>query len=173
MPTLNRFPLLGLWAEEAARRLGYTKPEAEALGHAYAVLYAIRARRVAQPAEKKGEKPAAPAKKRGARAEHLRFGGDDLDVAYDAAGRVRGLVGGEKPQTSATYRASVEKKFPPGYYDKLQKCFRRLLKTYPPRTLESRVVYDLYDGWKRSCGKGRLVDLDELVDWCQAQVRAR
>jgi hypothetical protein len=43
MPTLNRFPILGLWAEEAARRIGYSKDEAESLGHAYAVLYAIRA----------------------------------------------------------------------------------------------------------------------------------
>ena len=32
MPTLNRSPLLGLWAKEAARRLGYTKGESEALG---------------------------------------------------------------------------------------------------------------------------------------------
>ena len=46
MPTLNRFPLLGLWAKGAARRLGYTKDESEALGHAYAVLYAIRANAV-------------------------------------------------------------------------------------------------------------------------------
>ena len=43
MTTLNRFPLLSLWAREVARRLGYTAAEAESLGHAYAVLYAIRA----------------------------------------------------------------------------------------------------------------------------------
>jgi hypothetical protein len=33
-PTLNRFPLLGLWAKEAARRVGYSKGESEALGAA-------------------------------------------------------------------------------------------------------------------------------------------
>ena len=43
MPTLNRFPLLGLWAREAATRIGYTAPDADTIGHAYAVLYAIRA----------------------------------------------------------------------------------------------------------------------------------
>src|SRR5205085_4280167 len=58
--TLNRFPLLGLWATEAARRAGYRRDEAEALGHAYAVLYAIRAAHVprteadcAQPAARR------------------------------------------------------------------------------------------------------------------------
>ena len=43
MATLNRFPLLGLWAREAAHRIGYPDREADVLGHAYAVLYAIRA----------------------------------------------------------------------------------------------------------------------------------
>src|SRR5437660_9568669 len=92
MPTLNRFPLLGLWAEEAARRIGYTKGEAEALGHAYAVLYAIRKNRLEHPREKSEKKPAAaghPAVQR------LRFGGDELDVTYDDNGKVRGRVGGD------------------------------------------------------------------------------
>src|SRR5262249_21020191 len=90
MATLNRFPLLGLWAEEAARRIGYTKGEAEALGHAYAVLYAIRAR--GKPPDRQKPKPEKPPKKR-FKGEQLRFGGDDLEVTYDTDGRVRGLVG--------------------------------------------------------------------------------
>src|SRR5258708_3572880 len=113
MPTLNRFPLLGLWAEEGARRLGYRKDEAESLGHAYAVLYAIRAQRVKKPAAE-GEKK-EPAKEKRARARHVHFGGDDLEVTY-VAGHVRGKVGGDQPQTPASYVRSVEKKFPPGYY---------------------------------------------------------
>lgn len=60
MPTLNRFPLLGLWAEEAARRLGYRKDGAESLGHAYSVLYAIRAQRVQRPKTDGQAKLAAP-----------------------------------------------------------------------------------------------------------------
>ena len=43
MPNLNRFPLLGLWAKEAARRIGHNDADAQTIGHAYAVLYAIRA----------------------------------------------------------------------------------------------------------------------------------
>src|SRR5438132_2738711 len=93
MPTLNRFPLLGLWAEEAARRVGYARDEAESLGHAYAVLYAIRARERPKAADKAKE-PAGRARKR-RKAERLRFGGDDLEVTRDAEGKVRGLVGGE------------------------------------------------------------------------------
>jgi hypothetical protein len=169
MPTLNRFPLLGLWAEEAARRVGYTKAEAESLGHAYAVLYAIRARGKPKPAEGQPKKP-RPAKKK-PRARQVRFGGDDLDVTYGPDGKVRGLVGGAKPQTPQTYLAAVQKKFPPGYYDRLQKCFRRLLKQYPPSGLDSRLVYDLYDQWKKACGVDRRVDLDALLEWCAARAR--
>ena len=106
-----------------------------------------------------------PAKRRAA--EHVHFGGDDLEVGYDVDGRLRGKVGGGKPQTAATYRSAVREKFPPGYYDALEKSFRDLLKTFPPRLMRGRGVYDLYDQWKKSCGVGRLVDLDRLLDWCR------
>lgn len=172
MPTLNRFPLLGLWAEEAARRLGYTMPEAESLGHAYAVLYAIRAQKV-RPAPAEGEgKEKARAHRKKTRADHLRFGGDELEVTHDQQGRLRGLVGGGQPQTPKTYDASVRRKFPPGYYEKLQQSFRRLLRTFPPRALHGRLVYNLYDEWKKRCGVGRRVDLDRLIDWCREQAEA-
>jgi hypothetical protein len=165
MATLNRFPLLGLWAEEAARRLGYREDEAASLGHAYAVLYAIRARPRVHvpkgPEEKKAARPRARA------AHRIHFCGDDLDVAYDVDGRLRGKVGGGRPQTPETYRSAVWAKFPPRYYERLQKAFRTLFKTFPPRTLEGRRVYDLYDEWKKACGVGRLVDLDRLLEWCR------
>jgi hypothetical protein len=164
MPTLNRFPLLGLWAKEAARRIGYTKAESEALGHAYAVLYAIRA--AGKPHRKKEEEKAAAPRKPAVPTEEVEFAGDKIDVVHDAKGKVEGLVGYDKPQTAATYRKHVEAKYPDDYHTRLEDCFRRLLKQYPPRQVNSRLVYDLYDQWKKSCGVGRLVDLDKLIDWC-------
>jgi hypothetical protein len=174
MPTLNRFPLLGLWAKEAARRLGYSKAEAEALGHAYAVLYAIRAAGKTRHPGGEHEAAAAPHAERpeAATAEQLGFCGDDLDVTHDAHGKVQGLVGHGKPQTSATYHANVAVKFPPGYYAKLERSFRELLKRYPPRRVNSRLVYDLYDQWKKSCAAGRSVDLDKLLAWCKQRSAA-
>ncbi len=171
MTKLNRFPLLGLWAEEAARRAGYCASEAEALGHAYAVLYAIRANRHKPQPGEAGDKE-QPARRRPA-AEHVEFGGDAIDVTRDANGRLLGLVGGERPQTPRSYRASVRAKFPGDYYDRLRKAFAAVLRAYPPRTLAGGMVYDLYDEWKKTCGVGRLVDLDRLLEWCAEHTPAR
>jgi hypothetical protein len=171
MTTLNRFPLLGVWAKEAARRLGYTRGEAEALGHAYAVLYAIRARGQPQkPAEREHK---VPVRKKRPAGEEVDFGGDRLAVGHTDVGRVRGRVGGEAEQTPASFRASVAAKFPPGYYDRLERAFRQVLHRYPPRQMKTRLVYNLYDQWKKRCGVGRAVDLDELLRWCAEQAHAR
>jgi hypothetical protein len=169
VPTLNRFPLLGLWAAEAARRAGYRKDEAESLGHAYAVLYAIRANRRPEPA--KEHAPERQARRR--RAATVHFGGDDLEVVHATDGHLRGRVGGEQPQTPASYRRSVRGKFPPGYYERLQRAFRRLLKAVRPSELKGRLTYDWYDEWKKACGVGRLVDLDRLLRWAEEEAEAR
>ncbi len=166
MPTLNRFPLLALWAKEAARRLGYTVAESEALGHAYAVLYAIRAagkpHKKEAPSKKAAEKkPAAPAP------EQIEFGGDTIDVTRDAKGKVQGLVGHEEPQTAQTYKKTILHKYPPGYYHRLEEAFRKVFRKVKRGELDSRMIYDLYDNWKKSCGVGRLVDLDKLLAWCE------
>jgi hypothetical protein len=170
MATLNRFPLLALWAKEAAHRLGYTRGEAQSLGHAYAVLYAIRAAAPHRP--KKGEEAAdkKPRKRAGPPPEYLQFGGDQLEITHDGAGRVRGRVGGAALQTPHSYEVSVRDKFPPGWYDRLERSFRSLLRSYPPRTLRNaRVLYDVYDQWKKACAVGRLVDLGELLEWCDGR----
>ena len=86
---------------------------------------------------------------------------------------MRGRVGGERPQTPESYRSNVAAKFPAGYLDKLEEAFRRLLKTYRPAELNSRLTYQLYDEWKKSCGAGRLVDLDKLVAWCAKRASDR
>jgi hypothetical protein len=169
MPTLNRFPLLALWAKEAARRIGYTVAESEALGHAYAVLYAIRA---AKPHQEEAP-PKTPRRKPAAPPEQIEFGGDRIDVTRDAKGKVQGLVGHEEPQTAQSYRKAVLHKYPPGYYSRLEEAFRLVFQNIKPSKLDSRLLYDLYDNWKKSCGVGRLVDLDKLLAWCDKRTTGR
>lgn len=169
MPTLNRFPLLGLWAREAARRIGYSAPEADALGHAYAVLYAIRANM--RPEQRK-EAPRGKPKRR-LPAEHVEFGGDTLDVVHDEAGHLLGRVGGDRPQTPRTYRTSVARKFPEGYLEQVAGAFRKVLDRVPAKQLDGPMIYDLYDRWKKEAGVGRRVDLDKLIEWCERWAGAR
>jgi hypothetical protein len=169
MANLNRFPLLGLWAREAAVRLGYSDADADTIGHAYAVLYAIRANSTAKPVKYKDKEAAAAAAKALAEkteTENLEFGGDQLQVTRNAQGRLIGHVGNALPQTPETYRYKVAGKFPPGAYEKVQKAFHTFFQAYKPEQLQNRTIYHLYDQWKKSCASGRLVDLDQLIAWC-------
>jgi len=170
MPNLNRFPLLGLWAREAAHRLSYNDHDADTLGHAYAVLYAIRANRPSRVVEYKDKEAAESVKEALAAPADLdtvEFGGDELQVSRDGRGRLVGRVGNALPQTAQTYRYKVRGKFPEGYYDKVRDAFRAFFKQYPKDRLNTRELYNLYDQWKKACGAGRLVDLDKLIRWCQ------
>lgn len=110
MPTLNRFPLLGLWAAESARRVGYSAGDAQALGHAYAVLYAIRA---ARPRVKKELTDRERAKRQPV-VEKVELGGDHFEVRYAPDGKMEALVGHGVPQTAGSYKSAVQAKYPPG-----------------------------------------------------------
>jgi hypothetical protein len=170
MPNLNRFPLLGLWAREAAARIGYESADADTIGHAYAVLYAIRANSPAKPVTYKDKEAAAAAEKALADTspvETLRFGDDELQVTRDSAGRLTGRVGGAMPQTPQSFRYKVASKFPAGYYEKVQSAFRAFFQAVDPQRVNSRMLYTLYDQWKKGCAAGRLVDLDKLIRWCE------
>lgn len=171
MPTLNRFPLLGLWAREAALRIGHPEPDADALGHAYAVLYAIRANSPIRPGRYKDEEARAAAER--AKADpspigRMELGGDELQVVRNAEGRLIGRVGNAEPQTSQSFRYKIVRKFPEGYFSRLQSAFRELWTAYPPERVNTRVLYTLYDSWKKQCASGSLVDLDRLLAWCEA-----
>lgn len=171
MPTLNRFPLLGLWAREAALRLGHPEPDAAALGHAYAVLYAIRANSPVRPAAYKDADARAAADRAKADptpATLLDFAGDKLEIVRNADGRLIGRVGAAEPQTAQSFRYKIERKFPPGYLDRLAAAFRALLAAHSPERVSSRWLYQTYDAWKKQCAVGRVVDLDKLLTWCEA-----
>jgi hypothetical protein len=174
MPTLNRFPLLGLWGREAAHRLGYKDSEADTLGHAYAVLYAIRANRPSRAVEYKDKEAAEAAREALATPSDidlLSFGGDELQVSRDGRGRLVGRVGNALPQTAESYRYKVVRKFPEHYHEKVRDAFRSFFETCELELLDSRELYNLYDRWKKLCGVGRLVDLDKLIRWCQENRR--
>jgi len=175
MPNLNRFPLLGLWAKEAARRIGHTDADAQTIGHAYAVLYAIRANSLVRPVAYKDKDAVASvetALSKPSEIELLEFGGDKLEISHGPQGQLVGRVGGQLPQTAETYRYKVQSKFPAGQYQKLEEAFRALLQRYAPEKLNSRLIYSLYDQWKKQCAAGRMVDLDKLLKWCDDRVAA-
>jgi hypothetical protein len=170
MTTLNRFPLLALWAREAAHRLGYNDADAGTLGHAYAVLYAIRANSTVRPVtyrDQAAAESARTANELAAPHELLSFGGDQLQVQRRPDGRLVGRVGEQMPQTAESYRYKVVAKYPAGWHDRLQGAFRAFLAGYDPQRLDSRLIYSLYDQWKRACAAGSLVDLGRVIDWCE------
>jgi hypothetical protein len=169
MPSLNRFPLLGLWAREAALRIGFGEAEADTIGHAYAVLYAIRANSPVRPGKYKDAEAKAAAEKALAEPsdiELLDFGDDELQVTRSREGRLIGRVGNAEPQTPESYRYKIVRKFPSGYHEKLQSTFRDFFAGYTPEKLNTRLIYTLYDQWKKACAAGRMVDLDKLLAWC-------
>ena len=53
--TLNRFPLFGLFAHQAAKHMGYPEDDARLLGYSTALLYAIFKAK-SQSKKEKGEK---------------------------------------------------------------------------------------------------------------------
>jgi hypothetical protein len=61
----------------------------------------------------------------------------------------------------------VRSKFPQGYYEKLEQAFRKVLTPLSADKVNSRMLYALYDQWKKQCASGRLVDLDKLLTWCE------
>jgi hypothetical protein len=96
----------------------------------------------------------------------LSFAGDELHVSRNGRGELVGRVGDQLPQTPESYRYKVMRKFPESYYQRVQAAFRDFLSAFDPKKLDSRMVYGLYDQWKKACASGRLVDLDRLIAWC-------
>ena len=177
MTKLNRFPLLGLWARAAAERMGYSVDEAKIIGHAYAVLYAIRARgpKISSRKYRKSKKVKTVEYAIGGNdnIDKLKFCGDFLEMEFDEEFNiVKGLVGGGKPpQTPETYEKSIERKFPEDFHLRLYKKFSEFFESVSKMELDSKLVYDLYDRWKKECGVGRFVDLEKLEEWIDEENR--
>lgn len=181
MATLNRFPLFGLWNRVAAQVLGYDLEESKCIGHGVAVLYAIRAQGGARTKPKHPKEAAAIPTNEGDEPlanEELGFGGDSLPCEMDEDGRVlKCLVGCRSPkdaaQTPRSYDSNVDAKISAEYRSDLEEGMRRLLETYKAVELGGKLVYRLYDGWKKDCKAGRRVDLDKLLEWLEEHAERR
>jgi hypothetical protein len=176
MATLNRFPLFGLWNRVAAELIGYDPDEARSIGHGVAVLYAIRARGAGR--KPKSEQPGSIPVGEALETDDVMFGGDPLPCEFDDRGRVtRCLVGAasekDPPQTAESYEAAVEGKIPEEYLERLRAAMAALLGTYPRPELQGRLLYQIYDDWKKACAAGRRVDLDRLMAWLEERAEAR
>lgn len=174
MTTLNRFPVLGLWAKAAAIRIGFDYDEAASLGHAYALLYAIRANSRGGPRLANYSKTKVKVSKNPYEAEtqdRMNFCGDTLET-IEICNRIRGKVGGKNPQTPESYRKAIIQKFPARYYEVLETAFQEFFDQYSPMKVNSKMVYSVYDEFKRDCrAKSRFIDLDLLLEWVRERTK--
>jgi hypothetical protein len=169
--TLNRFPLFGLFAHRAARRIGYSKRASHLLGYSTALLYAIfkaKAQKQRRSTDEKAHKK-LPAEAREATISHIEFGGKEFTVIRDNANHLRQTIVGHEIQTPEEYHSQVADKFPDGWHDRLAEAFDRYLAPHTPKELNTGdTLYELYRAWRDDCKAGfNRVDLEQLAHWLQ------
>jgi hypothetical protein len=165
-PTLNRFPLFGLFAHQAARHMGYPEDDARLLGYSTALLYAIfKAKAQARKAEKEPTKKKLPQEIE-TKTKPLRFGGQEFQVIYGKGKRLNQTVVGHEVHDADEYDSQIKAKFPEGWYDRLAKAFDTYLDGYNAEQLEN--LFDLYKEWRDECKVGfNRVDLEKLAAWLE------
>jgi hypothetical protein len=173
-PTLNRFPLFGLFAHQAARHMGYPEDDARLLGYSTALLYAIfkaKAQAKKAKAEKEPTKKELP-KEIEAKTKPLQFGGQEFQVIYGKGKRLKQTVVGHELHDPAEYDSQIKAKFPEGWYDRLAKGFDKYLKAHDPEELNNgSALFDLYKAWRDENKVGfNRVDLEKLAAWLEEQV---
>ena len=166
--TLNRFPLFGLFAYRAARRMKYPEETARLLGYSTAVLYAIfkaKSQKKGEGAEKEPKK--MPKELETAKTGTIEFGGKEFTVIYDKGKHPIKTVVGHEIQTPDQYAPQVEAKFPDGWHERLAKAFDNYLAAYDPKTLnKGNTLFELYKAWRDECKVGfNRVDLEKLMEW--------
>ncbi|MGO8753234.1 MAG: hypothetical protein ACLQNE_45435 [Thermoguttaceae bacterium] len=174
-PTLNRFPLFALFAHQAARHMGYPEDDARLLGYSTALLYAIykakvQARKAENEPTKKNELPKEIME---AKTKTLQFGGQDFQVIYGKAKRLKQTVVGHEVHDAEEYVGQIKAKFPEGWYDRLAKAFDKYLAVHNPEQLnKGSALFDLYKAWRDGCKVGfNRVDLEKLAAWLDERAR--
>ena len=151
--SINRAPVLTLWAAVVAERLGHSRAEALTLAKAVTGLNAqSKGRRIGvyeEPTEEEKEKEKKEAK--AGRAQMVTVLGRPVPVVKTAHG-MRAAIKGEEidPESVETY---LEQKFGE-QLEPARAAFEHLAKTYTPRELESR-AYDLYEKFRPEIPEGK------------------
>ncbi len=166
--TLNRFPLLGLFAYRAARRMDYPEETARLLGYSTAVLYAIFKSKAQKQAESTEDKK-MPKELATAKTGTITFGGKEFTVIYEKGKHPSKTVVGNENQTPDLYDPQVKAKFPKGWYERLAKAFDKYLEPHSPEEISSgNTLYELYKAWRDECKVGfNRVDLEKLMQWLE------
>jgi hypothetical protein len=169
--TLNRFPLLGLFACRAARHMGYTDEEARLLGYSTALLYAICKAKAAARKEKaqKNHPSPLPENVPAAKTDTIQFGGQEFLVVHGNGKRLKQALVGHELHEPDAYDTEVKRKFPEGWHDRLGRAFDAYLASYDPDELNrANHLFDLYKPWRDENKVGfNRVDLDRLLDWLE------
>ncbi len=168
--SINRAPVLTLWATVVAERMGYAKGEALTLGKAVAGLNAqskgqrlgIFAKPAAKPGAKPGGEGAKPAK--GA-AELVELMGRAIPVAKTKDGARAVLKG--KPTDPAAVERYLAQKFGDAL-DDARAAFVALARSRPPRTI-AHDAFALYEAFRPAIPAGQkgwgakgVLDLDRV-----------
>lgn len=165
--TLNRFPLFGLFACRAAKKLGYAEEDARLLGYSTALLYAIyKAKAQAKKKERpeRNEEKELPEAKKKAKTITVEFGGQEFTMIPGKGKRLRQSILGHEVHDPEDYDDEVEAKFPDGWHERLATAFDEYLDAHSPEDIDR--LFDLYKVWRDENKVGfNRVDLEELIGW--------
>lgn len=151
--TINRAPVLTLWAAVVAKRLGYDEETALTLGKAVAGLNAqSKGRRLGIYEEKTDkEKEQEKKKEKPVKLEFVEILGRGVPAVKTPQG-LRAAIKGE-PIPSQGVKIYLKQKFGEDY-DDARAAMAKLAKAFTPKQLESK-AYDLYEKFRPEIPEGK------------------
>lgn len=150
--TLNRAPVLTLWAAVVAERLGYDRDEALTLGKAVAGLNAqSKGKRLGIYGEKGGEEDEGKRKEESSKLEFVELLGRGVPAVKTPDG-LRASIKGEEIDPESVERY-LRQKFGEEL-DAAREAMTVLAKSHTPKQLE-RNAYDLYEKFRPEIPDGR------------------
>ena len=176
--TINRAPVLTLWASIVAERLGHSRPEALTLGKAVAGLNAqSKGKRLGIYEEKKeGPKEKETREGKGARLPTVTVLGRSVPMVKTPHG-LRAAINGEviDPESVERY---LEQKFGE-HLEPARLALEKLAQAFPPRELDAR-AFDLYEKFRPEVPEGKKgwgakgeLDLDYVRSLAKEHSRGR